>query len=379
MKTAFLLIALLLTTHTFPVAAATATEIPFGKENAVVSTDFTGGVTDRRSEAKLWRDATHLYVTLWSEHRAMAHKANTFTGHDDPVYSDDCVEIFLDVEGRSINYYQVAANVNGAIFDQQRDNQRRSSLRWDSDAVATGHYGPDFYEIEVTIPLASLNLGNNPSREIGLAVGTHIRYNKDNRSTWGKYHQPQTWKRFTLAGDYPVVLDPWNGSEAAGKQSYTFAFKNVSDRDLSLTGSFNGREITMELPAGEIRELREETLHTIDVPVEHRLVLNEGMREVLRFVRKFTPHPLLHAVPASTILFEGDPVRITGRISEDPTEPLEVVLYSGSDRTKKEIPLQGRRFSVTLPHQQADRVECSYKGETLRFEVESIASPWSQK
>ncbi|HWL53585.1 MAG TPA: sugar-binding protein [Chthoniobacteraceae bacterium] len=377
MKTAFLLLAILFTAHALP--AAGVTEIPFGKENALVSTEFTGGVTDRRSEAKVWRDATNLYVALWSEHGALVHKADVLTGHDDPVYRDDCVEIFLDAEGRGTSFYQIVANVNGAIFDHFRDDHRRSLLRWDSDATVKGRYGTDFYEIEVAIPLASLNLGNNPSREIGLAVGTHTRYNKDNRSTWGEYHQPQTWKRFTLTGDYPVVLASWSGSEAAGEQQFEFALKNVSERDLSLTGAFNDREITVNLPAGETRELLEETLHTLNEPVEHRLVLRDGTHEVVRFVRKFTPHPLLHAVPASALLFEGDAIRITGRINEDPSAPLEVVLHSGEKTTRKEIPLSGRRFSVAMPQERTDRVECSYKGETLAFELESIASPWSEK
>lgn len=377
MKTALLLIIVLFTTHLLP--AAEVTEIPFGKENALVSRDFTGGVTNRRCEAKVWRDAAHLYVALWSEHGALVHKAAEFNDHDDPVYRDDSVEIFLDVEGTRNSYYQIAANVNGAIFDQQRDTQRRSSSRWDSDATATGRHGEDFYEIEVAIPLASLNLGNNPSREIGLAVGTYTRYNKDNRSTWGKYHQPQTWRRVTLAGDYPVVLDSWNGSETAGRQPFEFAVKNLSGRDVSLSGTFNDREITVKLPAGATQKLLEKTQHTLNEAVVHRLVLNDGPHEVLRFVRKFTPHPLLYAVPVSTLLFEGDNLRITGRINEAPSAPLKVVLHSGGTTTEKEIPLSSKQFSVVLPSQQADRVECSYKGETFAFDLESIPSPWSTK
>ncbi|HWL54453.1 MAG TPA: hypothetical protein VNQ90_18585 [Chthoniobacteraceae bacterium] len=374
----FFLLTLLFATQTISMAAAPV-EIPFGRESALVSTEFTGGVTERRCEARIWRDEANFHVVLRSEHGALAHKANALNGHDDPVFRDDCIEIFLDVEGRGKSYYQVVANVNGAIYDHWRDEYRRSSVRWDSDAVAKGRYGADFYEIEVAIPLASLNLGNNPSGEIALAIGTHVRYNKDNRITWGQYHQPQTWKRFTLSGSYPVALDSWEGSEAAGKQSYTFALKNTSGRDLSLTGTFNGRKIAMELPAGEIRKLTEATVHTTDEPTEHRLLLNDGTREVLHFVRKFTPHPLLYAVPASVLLFKDDPIRIHGSLREEPSEPLEVVLHSPSGSTVKKVPLSGRRFSIDLHDEQADSIDCRYKGESLRFKLERIASPWSPR
>ena len=39
------------------------------------------------------------------------------TRHDQDVYGDDCVEMFLDISGERRKYYQIVANALGTIYD----------------------------------------------------------------------------------------------------------------------------------------------------------------------------------------------------------------------------------------------------------------------
>jgi hypothetical protein len=72
------------------------------------------------------------------------------TVHDQDVYGDDCIEIFLDVEAQRENYYQVVANAIGAIYDGSRVHKDWSA----PGARAAGFTGQDYWTLEVYIPYA---------------------------------------------------------------------------------------------------------------------------------------------------------------------------------------------------------------------------------
>ena len=153
-KTVFLTLALL----ALPLLTV-ALEIPFGEENALKNNEFSSGKSNRQASVRLWRDKLYLNVALWAEHHSLENRVANSTGHDEAVYSDDCLEVFIDAAGQKNAYYQIIANVNGAIFDHRKDDLGRPYRNWDSGAIAKGSYGKDSYEISLSIPLSSLNLG----------------------------------------------------------------------------------------------------------------------------------------------------------------------------------------------------------------------------
>lgn len=70
------------------------------------------------------------------------------TAHDSDVYSDDCVELFLDVTGQRSGYYQLAINSLGTVFDRwsQDESWNAAGLK---AGVAKGEAG---WTLEVFLP-----------------------------------------------------------------------------------------------------------------------------------------------------------------------------------------------------------------------------------
>jgi len=374
------LLALLLALPLLAVTLPAASEIPMGEENALETSEFRGGGSDRQASVRVWRDDSFLQIAMWSQHPSLEHKVARFTGHDEAVYSDDCLDVFIDASGRQNAYYQVIANTNGAIFDHHKDDLGRKHVNWDSGAIAKGSYGGDAFEISLSIPLAALNLGENPSREIGLAVASYVRHSRDGRCAWGKYHLPKTWQRFIIPGEYPVVLKSFKNFGGSGTQPFAATVQNVSAQPVELTGHFNGlpiRKIT--LPPGAIAENKFLATHAAGEPTANILTLFSNGREVLRVTRKFTPVQLLVALLASPLRYAHDSIRIQGRINEKPDAPLEVVLHSDSGQKVRQFDIARPQFAVTLPPQPVEQIDCRYKGEVVNLKVETISSPWEKE
>jgi len=354
-------------------------EIPFGKENALKNKAFTGAKSDRQATVRLWRDKRNLNVALWAEHPSMENREAHATEHDEPVHRDDCLEVFIDAAGRKKAYYQVVANVNGAIFDLRKDDLGRVYRNWDSGAIAKGRYGKEDYEISISIPLSSLNLGENPSHEIGLAVGSYVRHNLDACSAWGEYHKPASWQRFILPGEYPVVLKSFRNSGGSGTQPFEVTLQNISDQPIELTGLFNGQPIErIKLAIGETVASKFSATHPADEPTANILILNDDEHEVLRVTRIFTPVQLLQAMPASPLRYTHDSLRIHGRVNEPPDAPLEILVHTDSGKTIAYSSIPEQVFAITLPPQPAKQIECRYKSEIVSFDVETIRSPWEE-
>ncbi|NLF93382.1 MAG: hypothetical protein GX564_05795 [Oligosphaeraceae bacterium] len=360
-------------------AQQAAPEIPLGEEQALQTTEFRGGTGDRQAKLRVWRDESYLHIAMWSQHPSLENKVANCTGHDEAVYSDDCLDVFIDAAGRQNAYYQVIANVNGAVFDHHKDDLGRKHSNWDSGASASGSYAQDSFEITLAIPLAALNLGENPAGEIGLAAASYVRHSREGRCAWGEYHQPKTWQRFTIPGEYPVLLESFRNSGGSGTQPFTASIRNVSPRPVELTGFFNGQPIRkIKLQPGGSADNKFLASHPAGEPAANVLSLHSAGREVLRLTRKFTPVQLLQAQLASPLRYVNDSLRLYGRINESPDAPLEVIVHSESGQTARQYTVDRPQFAFILPPQPVRRIECRYKNEVVNLELETISSPWEE-
>lgn len=373
------LVALLLSLPLLALTLPAASEIPFGEDNALKTSDFSGPVSERQAGIRVWRDDTLLHITMWSQHPSLENKVAQFTGHDEAVYSDDCLDVFIDATGQQNAYYQVIANTNGAIFDHHKDDLGRKHVNWDSGAIAKGSYDQDSFEISMSIPLAALNLGTNPSREIGLAAASYVRHSREGLCAWGEYHQPKTWQRFIIPGEYPVILKSFKNFGGAGTQPFEAIIQNISAQPVELTGHFNASPIRkIKLHPGDTAVNKFLASHAAGEPTANILTLFSEGREVLRVTRKFTPVQLLQALLASPVRYATDSIRIRGRINEKPDAPLEVVLHSESGQKVAQFDLTRPQFAVTLPPQLVRQIDCRYKGEVVNLPIETISSPWEE-
>ncbi len=104
------------------------------------------------------------------------------TVHDQDVYGDDCIEIFLDVEGKRSKYYQIVANSLGALYDGTA-----AGKEWNTAGTrAAACKDKDFWTLEVFVPFS--DFPEKPQVKIG-----SVWYGNFCRSRWGKGFELQRW------------------------------------------------------------------------------------------------------------------------------------------------------------------------------------------
>jgi hypothetical protein len=62
------------------------------------------------------------------------HVVATFSGHDEPLYNEDVVEVFLAPERRN-DYFEIEVNPIGAVFDAQIHSPEESRATMDADVA----------------------------------------------------------------------------------------------------------------------------------------------------------------------------------------------------------------------------------------------------
>jgi hypothetical protein len=74
----------------------------------------------------------------------------TRSQHDQDVFGDDCIELFLDVEGRREKYHQIVVNSRGAVYDGTANG-----AEWDSAGIRVGAFKDgDYWSLEIYVPFA---------------------------------------------------------------------------------------------------------------------------------------------------------------------------------------------------------------------------------
>ena len=105
------------------------------------------------------------------------------TVHDSEVYTDDCIELFLDVRGERASYYQIVVNSLGTVFDRSSADEEDWHAVGIQTAVAKG---ADFWSLEVFIPFSAFP--DCPSVKIGTQW-----YGNFTRSRYAEKHELQRW------------------------------------------------------------------------------------------------------------------------------------------------------------------------------------------
>ncbi|MBT3381341.1 MAG: hypothetical protein HN742_19385 [Lentisphaerae bacterium] len=117
------------------------------------------GAKDRRpahEQATAWLllGPDNLYLAVRSELSNGRAPVAKRTKRDDSVWNDDCIELFLDPEGKRTSYYQFGVSASGALYDTY--NRARG---WTSHAEAkTRIEAGDFWSMELRIPLTDIGI-----------------------------------------------------------------------------------------------------------------------------------------------------------------------------------------------------------------------------
>ncbi len=339
-------------------------------------------------QAQVWygRSETHFYAAFLCEHGDIANIVQQCLEKDSAVYFDDCVEVFFDASGRRQEYYQVLANVQGAIYDQYVDRHGRTSVAWDSDAQAAGSIQDQSFYIELSIPLASMNFSENQSAEIGLALCRTLNYYRDWKYVYGKYHEIDTWKRFAQPVQLPITLQSFQGSRFGGRHAWQFVLKNNHPQALALKGIFQfgneaGQPVTLTIPAEQSKELSFAVLQVPGQQTEVRLQLQNtaDSREVLHFYRGFRPDKLLDAIPISNVLYRGEKFQAEININENPDAPLTAQVIGPDNAVvwQQEFRLSSCQTRISLPVElKQASIILQYKGNSQNVKITTLDSPW---
>ena len=154
---------------------------------------------------KVLYDRSALYVGIECDEPSPDKIVASVTEHDGTVYSDDCVEIFLDPAGDGRYYHHFCINTKGVWYDDYcADYGLVQSRLWEYPLeVATKVDGDGkVWRVEVRFPFAALVLKSdagrtwawNVTRERQVTGATEL-------STWsplkGNFHSPKLFGRLT--------------------------------------------------------------------------------------------------------------------------------------------------------------------------------------
>jgi len=157
----------------------------------------------KQTTVKLAYDDKRLYLAAVCLEPEMAKANAGVTQRDGPVYDDDCLEIFLDVNNDRASYIHYVLNSLGAYYDGLKTDKA-----WNSEIQVSAKKLDDRWILEAAIPFDQLKTtapkegalwGFNAARE-------HRRDGATQLSTWaalpgGAFHAPAEFAHLRFAGD----------------------------------------------------------------------------------------------------------------------------------------------------------------------------------
>jgi hypothetical protein len=156
---------------------------PFGPEFTDAEGSPPMGYSTR---AKMLYDDEHLYVFIQAEDHDVHSQ---YTQHDDPLWKEDVVELFIDADKNGRGYVELQVNPNNAQFDAWFPQRRGgpTDVEWNAGmtSAVVVHGTADKrddkdrgWDVEIAIPLAAVK-GRDESMQVALPprVGDTWRLN----------------------------------------------------------------------------------------------------------------------------------------------------------------------------------------------------------
>lgn len=180
---------------------ADATELsPF------ILNDGSGRPAKVATLVKVGYDDKALYLAIDCVEDRMGEIKAALTERDSAVYSEDCVEVFLDVAGEATRYVHLALNPLGTQYDGRKSEVEWSQAdpEWDGEWQAAADRRADGWALEIAVPFATLGLDEPPHGGTWRANFARQRRVQSEVSTWsglkGPFHQPLQFGELTFVG-----------------------------------------------------------------------------------------------------------------------------------------------------------------------------------
>lgn len=174
---------------------------------------------DPQTSALLMADNDFLYVGFVCYEPHIEKLVRQIKGRQGALWSDDCVEFFLDPTSSGAWVYHWIVNPNGAQWEGLHATSG-GAPQFKSDASSAAHIGTDQWSCELKIPLNSLMTSLQSGQQVKLNFARERKAGGGNvLSSWspteGSFLDPQTLAPATLGIPKSVqVLSLGSGSEA---------------------------------------------------------------------------------------------------------------------------------------------------------------------
>ncbi|MFA6102609.1 MAG: DUF4838 domain-containing protein [Victivallaceae bacterium] len=110
--------------------------------------------------AKVCYDKDYLYIGVRCEEPLTAEIKDSCRVHDGPVWDENELEFFFDINNAQKDFKQILVNTLGTITDVESINGK-GSMKWESDAQVTVAKDADSWTLEMRVPFKTLG-GNIP-------------------------------------------------------------------------------------------------------------------------------------------------------------------------------------------------------------------------
>lgn len=157
---------------------------------------------------KLTWDDQHLYVYV---HVTDSEVFSEFKNQDDPLWKQDCVELFIDADGNRRGYVELQVNPNNVTFDSWFPGGRaaKGDEEWDSGMITGVKLNPgQGWEVEIAIPWAAVK-GREDAMSVRLPpqVGDRWRLNvvRVDKKQGAQNPTASSWNR--------ISYQDWHGLE----------------------------------------------------------------------------------------------------------------------------------------------------------------------
>lgn len=299
------------------------------------------------------RTACNFCVAMSFDHTRQDAKADTPMEHDDEVYKNDNIEMFVSLPGcREMRH--VIADTRGAIYDESIDIYSKADPTWDTAAVARGSYDPAARRcyIEMTVPMACFTPNEG---SLTFSMACMPEWCRRLTTFFGKNFRPETFTAFEIGRTFPLTVVEAEVSRFAGLQPALFRIRNGGKVPVHLTGTFEGRSVILDLDIGETG-----TVKTFTVAKEGerkrlhlRLVDSDGVEQV-SWMSTFVAKPLMKVSLLSDIVWGDEPVVVNVLANEKKSESVRVEV-------------------------SPNVVFCRYQDEVKTLPYHRISSPWQSE
>lgn len=157
----------------------------------------TGGPVAEETKVKVGWDSEAFYVRFECRDDYAVSK---YVHHDDPLYEQDVVEVFIDETGNGSRYMELELSPNNVVFDAMVDNDGTSykgNIEWDCVGMETRVRSSEAYRTyDLKIPLVHFQIKPGKSTE------WRINFYRIDEDRNGKRHF-QAWSP-TMKEDFHV-------------------------------------------------------------------------------------------------------------------------------------------------------------------------------